>query len=229
VDASVAGGQAGSSGAAPSTDGGLPELTGTWEIIGSRIGKPPASAIVTISPTVLTVNAAGGGFLSAVAHGNVFDVDFNANVPSVSFTPISMFAAERTALGGDTGIIPLPLFGDWNMHSGNTPGCTVKLEATAAAATCTHVIRLPDWAIRLNGTLQATREMTLPSAFGDFGGVWHLTTDTGADCTLRFEASTVSSSCTKAKKANGTASFTLDGDTGHGTTSAGIEFTAQRR
>jgi hypothetical protein len=50
----------------------------------------------------------------------------------------------------------------------------------------------------------------------------------GASCTIRFEGTTVSADCTNALNATGTGSFTLDGDTGHGSTSKGIEFSAQR-
>jgi hypothetical protein len=166
------------------------------------------------------------GSFEAVLHGNTFDAAFK----SVSGQPGVQFAATRTDGPGSAGIIPLPLFGNWDAHAPNTPGCTISAKPDLATASCTKVSALPDWMERSgSATLQATRTTALASEFGDFGGQWTFTTGTGASCEIRFEGSTISATCTNAGTATGNASFTLDGDTGHGSTSAGIEFTAQRR
>src|ERR1051326_2119165 len=93
-------------------------LTGTWEIIGTGVTGFQESVIVTVSPSTLTVErqASSGGSVSGVAHGDTFDVTYQ----ECKCTAAKDFTADRTAGPGDTGIIPLPLFGDWNMHTPTT-------------------------------------------------------------------------------------------------------------
>jgi hypothetical protein len=202
--------------------GNCPSLTGTWEVVGSRLGDVQKSALVTVSAGSLVVTTWKGNF-QALQHGNTFDMSF---VGGSTYK----FAAARTEGPGNTGIIPLPLFGEWDAHAANSPGCTVSVKPDVASASCSKASGLPDW-MELNGTatLQATRTSTLASQFGDFGGDWTFTTGVGASCSIRVEGQTISATCTNARNATGNASLTLDGDTGHGSTSAGIEFTAQRR
>jgi hypothetical protein len=221
----------GSGGATPTAcDGGncssVPgSLTGTWEVIGSRIGDVQRSALVSVSASALSV-VEWRGALEAVLHGDTFDVSFQ---PSSGYSGFQ-FGATHTEGPGDAGIIPLPLFGDWNAHAANTAGCTISVKQDSASADCTRARELPGW-MATNGvaTLRAMRTTSLVSDFGDFGGTWAFTAAKGASCTLKVEGSTISATCANAEAATGSANFTLDGDTGHGSTSAGIEFTAQRR
>lgn len=218
----VTGGQSCDGGCAPPTGN---SLTGTWEVIGSRLGGKQQSALVTISPTYLIISAWSGSF-NAILRGDTFECTLTQ-----SFRSTKNFGLTRTAGTGDTGIIPLPLFGDWDAHAQNSQGCAIHAASDSASATCTQAGELPDWLrdhLSNAAHLTATRTQTLPSSFGDFGGVWTFTSGYGASCTIRFEETTVSADCQNAHNATGTASFTLDGDTGHGSTSQGIEFTAQR-
>lgn len=202
--------------------GNCPSLTGTWELVGSRVGDVQRSALVTISSGSLVVTTWRGNFQS-LQHGNTFDMSF---VGGSAY----QFAAARTDGPGNAGIIPLPLFGEWDAHAVNAPGCTVSAKPDLASASCSKASGLPDW-MEQNGTatLQATRTSALASEFGDFGGEWTFTTAVGASCSIHVEGNTISATCTNARNATGNGSLTLDGDTGHGSTSAGIEFTAQRR
>jgi hypothetical protein len=207
-------------------------LSGTWEIIGSRVGDNPRSALVAISSRSLLVSGWEGTF-QAVAHGNAFDVAFNRTYPGgFGFTSSGLrfgFTATRTDGPGNAGIIPLPLFGEWDAHAQNSPGCTISARPDLATASCTRAGELPVWMQRAGAaTLQATRTSALASEFGDFGGEWTFTTALGASCSIRVEGSTISAECTNAGSATGSGSLVFEGDSAHGSTSAGIEFTAQR-
>jgi hypothetical protein len=196
-------------------------LSGSWEIVGSGPSRVQESVLVTVSPTVLTINARGGS-VSAAAQGDAFDVSVQWGAHQQSFT------AVRTPAQGGGGIIPLPLFGTWTANTPGSTGCDIQAGTESVSATCANV-SLPGWAPRINGHLTATKTAGLESEYGDLSGQWSITTDTSATCTLRFEANTASLECRNAPYANGTASVTIDGDTAHGSTSTGIEFTAQRR
>jgi hypothetical protein len=199
-----------------------PGLAGTWEVIGSRMGDVPKSALVTISSESLVVTS-WKAFFQAVLHGNTFDMSLR---DSLHYD----FAATRADGPGNAGIIPLPIFGDWDAHAANTPGCTISAKPDLATASCTKVGALPDWMERTGvATLQATRTRALASEFGDLGGEWTFTTAVGASCSIRVEGSTISADCTNAGSATGNGSIVFEGDSAHGSTSAGIEFTAQRR
>src|SRR5262249_44493062 len=155
-------------------------------------------AIVTISSETLVVNEWQGTF-QAVLHGNDFDVSFVRN-DGGHF----QFSAAHTPGPGSAGIIPLPLFGDWDAHAANTPGCTISAKPDLATADCTKANELPSWMAR-NGTatLRATRSSPLASQFGDFGGNWTFTTALGASCSIRVEGHTISAQCTGAGDATG--------------------------
>jgi hypothetical protein len=186
------------------------------------MGDVQKSALVTMSSGSLVVQTWKALF-QAVLHGNTFDM-------TLSGSGNYEFSATRTDGPGSAGIIPLPLFGEWDAHAVNTPGCTISAKPDLATATCTKVSGLPDW-MESSGaaTLRATRTSTLASEFGDFGGEWTFTTAVGASCSIRVEGSTISAECTNARNATGSATVVFEGDSAHGSTSAGIEFTAQRR
>lgn len=221
---SGSGGTAGTTcdaGGCPATSG---SLAGTWEVLGSRVGDVQRSALVTVTAGSLVVDEWRGTF-QAILHGNTFDVSF-VGTNGAHF----QFSAAHTPGPGSAGIIPLPLFGDWDAHAANTPGCTISAKPDLASADCTRADALPSWMAR-NGTatLRATRTSSLASEFGDFGGNWTFSTALGASCTIKVEGNTISAECTNAGEATGSATFTLTGDSGRGSTSKGIEFTAQRR
>lgn len=200
-------------------------LAGTWEVIGSRVGNVQRSAVVTMSSGSLVV-VGWSGTMQAVLRGNTFDVAFVNTAGSRGVE----FSAARTDGPGNAGSIPLPLFGEWDAHAANTPGCTISARPDHASASCTRAGGLPDW-METGGvaTLEATRTSALESQFGDFGGHWTFTTADGASCSIRVEGSTINANCTNAQNATGSGSLVFEGDSAHGSTSAGIEFTAQRR
>jgi hypothetical protein len=197
-------------------------LTGTWEVIGSRLGDVQKSVIVTISPTYLIISS-WISTMTVVQRGNAFEATLSRNGRQGAF-----FTAVRTDGPGDTGIIPVPLFGTWEAHS-SSPGCAIQAGPDSASANCVNVSDFPFWMRQGSAaTLTATRTRPLSSVFGDFGGEWTFTTNAGASCTFRFEGSTISAACLNARETTGTASLTIDGDTLHGSTDKGIEFTGQR-
>lgn len=236
------GGRGGTTGPSPTCDaGGCPppaggSLEGTWDVIGSRLGEADKGAIVTFSSQSLVIADWAGTFV-AMPRGNTFEMGYwSGAAPPPLFSQNKTFGsfgfeftATRTDGPGSAGIVPLPLFGRWDAHYANNPGCTITAAPDAASATCSNVLGLPTWMQKFgNATLQATRVQSLDSAFGDFGGEWRLTTGVGASCTIRFEGTTISADCANAADATGNGSITFDGDTAHGSTSKGIEFTAQR-
>jgi hypothetical protein len=219
---SAAGRNGGSSGTA---------VEGTWDVVGTQYSGTPTSLVVMISPSQLSITALNG-FLTVVGQGDRFSVTIDA--PSVrshrspGSSPVP-FDAVRTPIAGSAGDIPLPLFGNWQVHDAESRGCGATVTTTTLAGSCGNTGHLPPWMPDIAfGTVTATRTRTLDSLFGDFGGDWSLTTSGGATCSVRFEGSTMSSQCSGGR-GPGSASLTFEGETAHGFTSAGVEFSAQRR
>jgi hypothetical protein len=224
----------GSGGAAASAqgDGGARSLEGTWDVVGTQYAGQPTSATVTISPSELQVITHGGSFL-AVLQGDTFAVAWTYPYAHLGYPlPVvtNTFDAARTPGAGTAGIIPLPLFGDWQLLSQRANGCGATLSPTRLSGSCNLVGPGPVWAPSIeDGQLNATRTEPLGSIFGDLGGSWTVALSGGGSCSVRVEGATITSQCNDAQLATGTFSFSYDQTTAHGVTSQGIEFTAQRR
>jgi hypothetical protein len=108
-------------------------------------------------------------------------------------------------------------------------GCNYNLGPTALSISCTsRVARPPSWPELSNAIVTASRDESLASILGDIGGRWTVSSG-NATCQAALEGNTVTLTCVNAKSYTGQVTLNVNGDRISGTTSGGIEFTAQRR
>ena len=208
-------------------DGTAPpaDLSGTWDVITSYMGKQPSELTVTIDSQQIAVVAGSGAFTFKRDSGGFL-------ATHTSGGSSRQIVVEGTAAGGMAfGAIPLDLSGTWkarNAGASDGLGCDGVLSPNDASAVCTGT-RFPIWMDGYNpgaGTATVTKEATAPSMFGDLGGTWRVTFSKGGSCTFRFERSSFSADCGPEL---GGATITFSGSTASGSSTSGYEFSAHRR
>jgi hypothetical protein len=200
--------------------GGPDDLSGTWDVIVSRADGEAATSTVTLSPTQLQV--AGDLEIVALIADDVIDIAYEGE------------AVRATRQGGsdmDLGVLPLPLAG--LLRFAGVPdeggGCEYGLGPEELTIVCRGEISTPNDLPELeNADLNAVRTEMDYSIFGDLGGRWSVTAE-DLDCSVVFEDSTIDVDCTQAGSGSGEVTITVESNRISGSTSAGIEFTAQRR
>lgn len=207
--------------------GALPEfdLTGTWDVIATVLGKTPAEVTVEIDAQHLRVTVPTGSF-SAQKNGDGFLV-----VHTDGAGPHQV-VVRQLAGALQFGAIPLNLSGAWTARSpeGNDGlGCDATLSKTDFTGLSLGV-RLPKWVGPYDpraGSAMGQKLSDASSIFGDLGGTWRMTTNQEPICTFRFERANFNSQCTDGL---GGLDITFQRDgTASGTTTSGVEFTAKRR
>jgi hypothetical protein len=83
------------------------------------------------------------------------------------------------------------------------------------------------------GTVRAERRRVLPSSFGDLGGEWSLATVSSGGpphttCDARFAGDSIRIEC-QGRQVGGALDVLVGRDSLRGTTTDGVEFSAQRR
>lgn len=196
------------------------DLAGVWDVVGTRFGADRTELIITVTEDEFTIAFADGDSITAVRQGDTFNVS-SANLA---------FTATRTPSAGDLGAVPLALLGSWELRDVDGFGCSASVAASAIRGTCDNSARLGStWFPCLAGTAEANKTGDLPSIFGDVGGGWHITTTPdGSSCDVRLEGSTFTATC-RGNRVNGTLEAVVDGASVRGTTTDGVEFSAQRR
>jgi hypothetical protein len=132
------------------------------------------------------------------------------------------------------GAIPIDLSGSWTFRNIPGPnetvpdmfGCDATLSATNLSAICSAA-RLPSWVRPYDlgpGSVMGTKVAEGSSSFGDLSGTWSVPLR-AATCTFRFEGSTFASDCGPKL---GDMRMTFCDSMASGTTTSGIEFSAQR-
>lgn len=205
---------------------GAATLEGTWELSGTRYGTNKTTGLISLTAKHLSIQTDGGGVIATLQADGTFAVDVNHSYGS------EPLRASRTGTGAfNLGPVPLDLSGSWQITDspaaeGN--GCTASLQDGSFEATCLDSQRfrwMPDFS---NGSMTCQRTSALASQFGDFGGEWSCALSRGGICEFRFEGPTITSSCTNARRMNGTMTVTFNGDLASGLTSTGFEFSAKR-
>ncbi|HVU04499.1 MAG TPA: hypothetical protein VHE30_22230 [Polyangiaceae bacterium] len=219
-------------GAGGSGGGTATSLEGVWDVVGSTVGYPSTSMVVTLSPTSLLIDNEGG-FLHATRQGELWAVDSSYTIRSRVSDLLGRadrhFPATRTSpVDADLGVIPLPLLGDWTI--GNEQDCTGTFGDGSISGGCGPVGPGPEWAPDLDeGSVTATRMETRSSVFGTLGGAWTVTSTKGVACQVTIHDATIMGTCGSASRFAGAFTLQYDQDVVHGSTSNGLEFTAQRR
>jgi len=221
------GGAAGSSGQCSAGLDGA-SLAGSWHAIGTRIGVPPLELRIDLDSQHLAIQAARGTF-TAAKNGAAFTVTYAETNGSARLAATQQIAGSM-ALGA----IPLDLSGSWTFRNIPGPndivpdmlGCDATLSATNLSAICSAA-RLPSWVRPYDlgpGSVMGTKVAEGSSSFGDLSGTWSVPLRT-ATCTFRFEGSTFASDCGPRL---GGMRMTFCDSMASGTTTSGIEFSAQR-
>lgn len=201
-------------------------LEGTWEVSGTRYGEGETHGMISLTSKHLSIQTTGGGVTASLQDDGTFTATVSHDYGS------EPLMAERTQQGAfNLGPVPLDLSGSWKVTDspaveGN--GCTATLADGSFVATCLDSHRfwwMPDFS---NGSLNCQRTSAIASRFGDFGGQWSCAMSEGGICEFRFDGSTITSSCTNARRMNGTMTITFNGDLASGLTSSGLEFSAKR-
>ncbi len=221
------GGAGGSSGECSAGLDGA-SLAGNWHAIGTRIGVPPLELAINIDSQHLAIQTARGSF-TAEKDGTAFTVTYVESGGSKRLAATQQIAGSM-ALGA----IPIDLSGSWTFRNIPGPneigpdmlGCDATLSPTNVSAICSAA-RLPSWVRPYDlgpGSAMGTKVAEGSSAFGDLSGTWSVPLR-AATCTFRFEGSTFASDC--GPKLGGM-KMTFCASLASGTTTSGIEFSAQR-
>lgn len=214
-----AGGTSASGSNASGSTGGPNDLSGTWDVIVSEADGDTSTLTVTLSPTQLAV--AGELDVLALVADEVIDVAYDD----------SAIRATRNVLDMDLGVIPLPLGGLLHFTGvpDEGPSCDYALDSERFTLVCTDDISTPGDLPELDSAdLEAVHTEALESDFGEFGGRWSVSAE-DVDCSVVFEGNTIQVDCARAGSDSGQASITVGTDRISGSTSEGVEFTAQRR
>jgi hypothetical protein len=154
------------------------------------------------------------------------------DITTIAFDGDSARATRLSEGDMDLGVVPLPLAGVWRFT--DVPevdeGCDMDLAPDALSLRCSNDISNPASLPALeNADLRALREDSRDSIFGELGGRWAVSGN-DIDCSIVLEGNTIALDCAQAgREGSGQVSLTVDGDRISGFTSAGLEFTAQRR
>lgn len=215
------GGSGGSKGDTTTSSTGSPDdLSGTWDVIVSAPDGDASTSTVTLSPTQLGVS--GELDLVALVTDEVIDIAYEGE---------SVRATREAESDMDLGVLPLPLAGA--LWFAGVPdlneGCHHRLDESELRLECTDDIstpyNLPEFE---NADLTAERTEARDSIFGDLGGRWRVTAQ-ALDCSVVFEDNTIEVDCADAGSDSGSVSITVNDGRITGSTSGGLEFTAQRR
>jgi hypothetical protein len=215
------GGSDDATGGTPATGGATEDLTGTWDIVTS-VGEEITNFTIVVTPISVTLQ---GGHLRITAapalEGYAVTHQYRDPPDALDFVPI-----EQGEL--DLGAIPFNVSGEWFLSATGTPsGCTLAVNAEQALLGCGDAngpswLPSPRWS-----SISGPKAESLPSMFGDLGGLW-LLKGLNSSCDVRFEGSTIGGVC-RGRSETTTFNVTFDGDSASGSSSEGLEFSAQRR
>ncbi len=203
------------------TGGGVvTDLSGTWDVIVSNPNGRAGTATVTLSPTQLLVT--GELEVAALIANDIIDIAYEGEAAK---------ATRQRESDMNLGVMPLPLAGALRFTGvpDEGDGCDYNLDAEELTIECTDSIVTPGNLPELNSAdLDAVRTSELESIFGELGGRWTVTAE-DVDCSVVFEGNAIDVSCERAGATSGDLTVTVEDGRISGSTSAGIEFTAQRR
>lgn len=200
------------------TTGGSSDLSGTWDLLIAQPDGDVSTSTVTLSPTRLAVD--GELELLALIADEVIDIAFDGEA----------LRATRMAVDLDLGVIPLPFGGSLRFTGvpDEGPACDYDLDTTSLSLVCTDDISTPGDLPELDeANLQAQRTEALSSEFGELGGRWSVTAE-DVECLVVVEGNTIDVECSRGDS-DASVTVTVGAERISGSTSEGVEFTAQRR
>ena len=207
------------------------DLSGTWDVIGSRPGGVPVALTITIDSQHIAVTGAKESFVAARSSTG-FVITYSLGDRSAQ-----VLALQENGGSMKFGALPIDLSGAWSFRTPDFSdgiGCNATLAITNLSGVCAQA-SLPQWVAGYqlsNGSARGVHESPLaPSMFGDLGGTWTMSTTRGAACTFEFRDNTFSSLCGNGfgNAALGGVNVAFSGATASGTTTSGVEFSAHRR
>lgn len=200
--------------------GGPNDLSGTWDVIASEPDGDTHVSTVTLSPTQLRVD--GELELLALVADDVVDIAVDGE---------AVRATRQGETDMDLGVIPLPLAGLLHFVGvpDEGPSCDYSLTAEALTLVCTDDVSAPNDLPELDSAeLSAERTEALTSNFGELGGRWWVTAE-DVVCSVVFQGNTIKVECAEGGSDSKHVNITVDRDRISGSTTDGLEFTAQRR
>jgi hypothetical protein len=246
-------GSAGTAGITGAGGGGVTsgcgkDLSGTWDIIATRLGYAPGLGVMVIGPGTfsITIMNPRGADLSPRGH-----FDYSASAKQLTFQQgtsrtQTISAQNTTPAPLNLGSIPLALGGAWTFASMHEQ-CTAQAMAGLMSVRCLSdqlaynvgeddvgsLIWPRGFPLAVNGrTYSATRSAASGSSFGDLGGTWLAQQSdvvTGRSCTVTVNGPTLTANCT-ADKFKGTTQITIgDNCIATGVNSTGYELSGRRR
>ena len=194
-------------------------IAGTWDLLSTGESTHVKIAVDATSFTFV--------------HG-VQELTFKVTGGTMSLVwkePVAVpITVANTSSALDVGALPLAVGGDWTFSSADaTQSCKATVRAAALTASCNDVQATPLGA--LSGTIIGERTASLPSLFGDLGGVWHLASGRGTiDVTVSSnEFKAVSNGLGKLSGHPLTFNVKICNGTLTGTTSDGAELAGTRQ
>jgi hypothetical protein len=181
---------------------------------------------LTVGASTFSVTSAGGS-LVATRQGEGFAISYVRGSTSKA-----MQAAPTGVGAASLGALPIDLSGSWKVAPADGQdafGCVTALSPPQVSAQCQQVGSLPPYLPNPRlASATGSRTTQLASIFGDLGGEWALSSSGGGTCTVRFEGSTFTSDCANAGTLGGQLQVSFNGNTASGSSSKGLEFSAQR-
>jgi hypothetical protein len=237
VAAGCSGGSTGSAGTVcndagictPTTTPSGAGLTGTWDVIASRVGSPQQAGVVELSATRLRVTMGQSVFAYEAGAGPTPTLTWQMRKSS---SPDAI-TVQHTAGVVDSGDLALAMGGTWSFTEG-TASCSGTIGDGSGSAQCNHA-DLPSIFPRPSSgvTYVGTRTSAAASSFGARGGDWTFVAPSQTKgCTARFADSTITLGCTRASgslEATVTITFDSSRSSLSGTTSSGTELAGTRR
>ncbi|MDB4938535.1 MAG: hypothetical protein JWP87_5507 [Labilithrix sp.] len=147
-------------------DENVTSASGTWDVVASGGKSGQGTAVLTIDSTSFIVKSSGKT-LAFTTNGTTMTLQWT---DASRQTPI---AVTHTSKPVDTGLLPLPVGGQWSFQGQGSESCTASLSENALNTTCSDVRSTPFG--RLDGTVVGIRQQAASSVFGQLGGTWHLT------------------------------------------------------
>jgi hypothetical protein len=196
------------------------DLSGTWDVIVTESSGRAKSNTVAVTPALLQLEQPQVS--TALFTDQDIAIDYKGN---------AIRGVRNAPTSANLGIFPLPLSGaiHFSGTTANAAGCDFSLDPTAFSFVCTGYIKrdydLPSFT---GAQAQGTHSATGASVFGDLGGTWLVSSGT-ANCQAVLAGSTITIACSNAGPYTGQVTLNVNGNLISGSTSGGLEFTAQRR
>jgi hypothetical protein len=200
-------------------------LAGSWDLTASTT---TSSGTLILDDKSINISIGDYTFLMHV-NGAQADLTWSSRYGGISQVKVTHAPAAL-----DLGAIPLQVGGDWTFSTpSGQGGCLGTLSPAAWTGSCTQVdVSTPIYDLYDSPNAHATRVATHDSMFGDLGGDWTVSNGGAAHLDVSVAGNTLQAtlySSAGTTSSEGGLMLAFNGGLASGTTSGGVEFSAQRR